>query len=266
MCSRAKVANVFTFVYAFSLGWLNNLSESDASSMSAKFWSSFGQPNSISLALDQIMRLERAELGLNGSTVGLEYRNYKISFHFIWMVITFIIYAVLAWYLDQVVAGEYGVAKDPCFCCKRAKRESSRVHTPPGDDEENLRKQRDPTSFEQTDAALLAQDASNKSIQVKDLTKVYPNGKLAVNKVSYSMYAGQIFALLGHNGAGKTSTISMITGLYPATSGDVDVFGMSVRDQITDIRKIMGVCPQHDILFETLTSRSISNYSQSSKE
>mmetsp|Transcript_6173 Transcript_6173/g.5558 ORF Transcript_6173/g.5558 Transcript_6173/m.5558 type:complete len:92 (-) Transcript_6173:3623-3898(-) len=69
------------------------------------------------------------------------------------------------------------------------------------------------------------------------------------------MYQGQIFALLGHNGAGKTTTINMITGLYETTGGTTSVLGMDIHDEMDDIRKIMGVCPQHDILFDMLTVR-----------
>lgn len=67
------------------------------------------------------------------------------------------------------------------------------------------------------------------------------------------MYPGQIFALLGHNGAGKTTTISMLTGLIESTQGQVDVFGYDLFDDMSDVRQFMGVCPQHDILFDLLT-------------
>lgn len=63
------------------------------------------------------------------------------------------------------------------------------------------------------------QEKENQVVKVSDLYKVYPSGKSAVNGVSLTMYKDQIFALLGHNGAGKTSTISMLTGMYEFTSG-----------------------------------------------
>lgn len=69
------------------------------------------------------------------------------------------------------------------------------------------------------------------------------------------MYNGQIFALLGHNGAGKTTTISMLTGLIEATKGKASVFGIDIFNQMDDMRKILGVCPQHDVLFEFLTPK-----------
>lgn len=75
----------------------------------------------------------------------------------------------------------------------------------------------------------------------------------AVNNLSLSMYSGQITCLLGHNGAGKTTTVSMLTGLYPPTSGDAFVFGRSLVNDLEGVRSKLGVCPQHDILFERLT-------------
>lgn len=68
-----------------------------------------------------------------------------------------------------------------------------------------------------------------------------------------TMYNGQIFALLGHNGAGKTTTISMLTGLLEPTAGQADVFGIDIFKNMDTVRNMLGVCPQHDVLFESLT-------------
>jgi len=67
------------------------------------------------------------------------------------------------------------------------------------------------------------------------------------------MYKGQIFALLGHNGAGKTTTLSMLTGLLKPTEGRAEVFGINMFEEMDEIRTILGVCPQHDVLFRNLT-------------
>lgn len=57
------------------------------------------------------------------------------------------------------------------------------------------------------------------------------------------MYTGQIFALLGHNGAGKSTTISMLTGLVQSSSGVAEVFGYNLFKDMGDIRQFLGVCP-----------------------
>lgn len=67
------------------------------------------------------------------------------------------------------------------------------------------------------------------------------------------MYESQITALLGHNGAGKSTTMSMLTGLFPPTSGTALVNGFDIRKDIQGVRGSLGLCPQHDILFDELT-------------
>jgi ABC-type multidrug transport system ATPase subunit len=54
---------------------------------------------------------------------------------------------------------------------------------------------------------------------------------------------------------GKSTTIGILSGLTPATSGDALINGLSVKNQISQIRSIIGICPQHDILFDDLTAR-----------
>lgn len=54
-------------------------------------------------------------------------------------------------------------------------------------------------------------------------------------------------------GAGKSTTINMLTGITPPTSGDVYLRGKSLSSDMNEIRKMLGVCPQHDVLFPELT-------------
>jgi ABC-type multidrug transport system ATPase subunit len=51
-------------------------------------------------------------------------------------------------------------------------------------------------------------------------------------------------ALLGQNGAGKSTSMNILSGLTPATAGDGLIYGHSVRDEMHEIRKFMGICPQ----------------------
>ena len=83
--------------------------------------------------------------------------------------------------------------------------------------------------------------------------RVYPNGFSAVNGINLKMYSGQIFALLGQNGAGKSTMISMLTGLLKRTAGRARLFGIDVFGRMQKARQTMGVCPQHDVLFDLLT-------------
>src|SRR3954447_18605357 len=62
------------------------------------------------------------------------------------------------------------------------------------------------------------------AIRVEDLVKTY--GKVeAVREVSLELHSGEIFGLIGPDGAGKTSTFQILAGIMPATSGRTEIFG-----------------------------------------
>eukprot|EP01038_Epipyxis_sp_PR26KG_P007819 gene7819-10621_t len=94
------------------------------------------------------------------------------------------------------------------------------------------------------------------TVVVNRLKKTF-GSQVAVNNLSFNMYENQIFALLGHNGAGKTTTISMLVGLtspdYASNDSGATIYGSSIHSNMDSIRNSMGVCPQHDVLFERLT-------------
>lgn len=70
-----------------------------------------------------------------------------------------------------------------------------------------------------------------------------------------TMYPGQIFALLGHNGAGKSTTIGMLTGLLEPTDGMAVIGNLDIFSNVEELRQNLGVCPQHNVLFADLTVR-----------
>ncbi|KAH9621199.1 hypothetical protein KSS87_008655 [Heliosperma pusillum] len=100
------------------------------------------------------------------------------------------------------------------------------------------------------------QEIDCRCLQIRNLSKVYSTKKgdcCAVDSLHLNLYENQILALLGHNGAGKSTTISMLVGLIPPTAGDALIFGRNILSDMNDIRKDLGVCPQSDILFSELT-------------
>jgi ABC-2 type transport system ATP-binding protein len=75
-------------------------------------------------------------------------------------------------------------------------------------------------------------------IETEELTKIY-NGRPAVDKISFTVYEGEIFGFLGPNGAGKTTTLLMLMGLTEPTSGKAKVLGLDpTRDSIKVKRKV----------------------------
>lgn len=62
-------------------------------------------------------------------------------------------------------------------------------------------------------------------------------------------------SLLHSLGCGKSVTINVLTGMYAPTSGDALVYGASINREMSSVRKLLGVCPQHNTLFDLLTVR-----------
>ncbi|MDH5401168.1 MAG: ABC transporter ATP-binding protein [Candidatus Heimdallarchaeota archaeon] len=91
-------------------------------------------------------------------------------------------------------------------------------------------------------------------IQTSDLTKKFGN-KLAVNNLNLEVPEGSIFGFLGENGAGKSTTLKMLTGLTYPTSGDYTIFGLNARNQRVDIAKKIGVLIETPGFLPFLTGR-----------
>lgn len=93
-------------------------------------------------------------------------------------------------------------------------------------------------------------------LEVSDLTRSYGTGTKAfwaVKGLNFRVYRGEVFGLLGTNGAGKTSTLEILEGLTPATSGKVKVFGRDPFDDRALIRPKMGIMLQSGGLPSQLT-------------
>src|SRR5438309_466429 len=89
-------------------------------------------------------------------------------------------------------------------------------------------------------------------IEVQHLTKRY--GDLtAVSNISFSVASGQILGFLGPNGSGKTTTMRIITGFLPATSGTVKVAGFDIFDDSFEVRKRIGYLPEHPPLYNDMS-------------
>ena len=96
---------------------------------------------------------------------------------------------------------------------------------------------------------------NNQFISISNLKKKFGSNFYAINGLNGEMYEDQIFALLGHNGAGKTTTINVLCGMTSSSTGKASIYGYDVKTQMKEIRKITGLCPQHNILFPKLTVR-----------
>lgn len=91
-------------------------------------------------------------------------------------------------------------------------------------------------------------------ISVKNLTKVFKGGFVAVNDVSFEVGKGEIFAFLGPNGAGKSTTIKMLTTLLQPTSGSIALNGYNPAQDADKVRHSFGIVFQDPSLDDELTA------------
>jgi ABC-2 type transport system ATP-binding protein len=80
-------------------------------------------------------------------------------------------------------------------------------------------------------------------LETEDLTRRF-GGFVAVDRLTIRVEAGEVFGLLGANGAGKTVTMKMLTTLLPPSSGRARIAGLDVRTRAADVRRVIGYVPQ----------------------
>jgi ABC-2 type transport system ATP-binding protein len=93
-------------------------------------------------------------------------------------------------------------------------------------------------------------------VQLSKVTKKYGR-TTALAEVSFEVPEGVVFALLGENGAGKTTAIRLMLGLTEATGGEVHVLGLDSRRESLAIRRRVGYLPERPTLYEWMTVAEI---------
>lgn len=93
------------------------------------------------------------------------------------------------------------------------------------------------------------------AVSIESLTLTYPNGTVAVTDLSIGIRGGEIFGLLGLNGAGKSSLIKAVATLMRPLTGRVRVFGLDARTYPAEIKRRIGVVPQENNLDTRLDVR-----------
>ncbi|KAL9848797.1 glucosylceramide transporter ABCA12 isoform 2-T2 [Geothlypis trichas] len=236
-------------------------------SFSVKSLLSLLSPTAFSYASQYIARYEAQGIGLQWDNM---YKSPMIGDNtsFGWMcwliLIDSFIYFILGWYIRNVFPGRYGMAAPWYFPLLPSYWIEYNSYLPFWNEKQRcllfsklmLRKEvtlpnkicapHPHVEPEPTDLPL--------GVSLHGITKVY-GSKAAVDNLSLNFYEGNITSLLGHNGAGKTTTISILTGLFPTSSGTIFVYGKDIRTDQEVIRKNMGVCMQHNVLFNYLTTK-----------
>jgi len=91
-------------------------------------------------------------------------------------------------------------------------------------------------------------------LETRDLVKKFDE-VTAVDKLNLEIMEGELFSLLGPNGAGKTTTINILTGIMKPTDGTATIAGYDVTENMNEIKKLIGVCPQEAAVFQFLNAK-----------
>ncbi|CAF0854184.1 unnamed protein product [Adineta ricciae] len=202
------------------------------------------------LSCDYIARFEGMTQGIQWSNINKGAKpndNFTFLYCLIMMLVDSVIYMLLTVYIENVFPGEYGIPQ-PWYYPLTKKYWF-------GYDVDKIRQRTEELKQTETDMndendANLPQ--SEVGVEIQNLSKYYRN-KLALKNLSVKFYRNMITAFLGRNGAGKSTTWSILTGLIPPTSGTAYIDGYDILTDIKVIRKRLGFAPQHNILFDRLT-------------
>ncbi|XP_062542040.1 phospholipid-transporting ATPase ABCA3-like [Armigeres subalbatus] len=195
-----------------------------------------------------IIRFEGNQEGLQWSnlfTPSTMNDELTVGVIIIMMLVDALIYLAIALYFEQIMPGEFGVAKRWYFLFTSEFWRSNRVGVAYEGQNGLLKPMQ--SKFIEEDPPI-----ERAGIKIQHLRKVYDK-KVAVEGLDLNMYEDQITVLLGHNGAGKTTTMSMLTGMFSPSSGTALVNGHDIRTDIEGVRQSLGLCPQHNVLFNELT-------------
>ena len=90
-------------------------------------------------------------------------------------------------------------------------------------------------------------------LKIEHFSKTYKGSKKAVDDISLKVEAGDIFGFIGHNGAGKSTTIKHIMGLLKPFSGNISLNGVKIEEEPNEYRRSIGYVPETPALYRELT-------------
>jgi ABC-type multidrug transport system ATPase subunit len=207
---------------------------------------------------------------------------FKVTMY---LIADYFILLLIVLYLSAIVPQEYGSHKPwhlnilKCFKKKKRDYDYDSYSFNSFDDQSSteLRRTDSKNPFyndkEEEDAAILEDDDvkaerhrvlsgnydRNCPLVIKNFRKEYPprvkgdKSHVAVRSATFAVEENMVFGLLGPNGAGKTTLIHSLIGVYSPTAGVAKLAGYDINTDMKQVYKRIGICPQHDILWNDLT-------------
>ncbi|KAM5131749.1 LOW QUALITY PROTEIN: ATP-binding cassette sub-family A member 17-like [Callospermophilus lateralis] len=198
-----------------------------------------------------ISMFEAKDTGIQWKNMGSIRGEFSFIQVMLMLLLDSLLYCVITWYVESVFPGKFGIPKPWYFFAM-----PSYWHGKPIPVTHALLDMGNPNEAPKKEFMQEEPTDLIRGIEIQHLYKVFyrrGNAHIAVKDLSMNLYRGQITVLLGHNGAGKTTICSMLTGLISPSSGQAYINGYEISKDMVQIRKSIGWCPQHDILFDNFT-------------
>ena len=97
-------------------------------------------------------------------------------------------------------------------------------------------------------------------LEIRNYSKSYKEGTKAADNVTLTVESGDIFGFIGHNGAGKSTTIRAVVGVLDFTEGEIYIDGHSVKDDPMACKRVTAYIPDNPDLYENLTGIQYLNF------
>lgn len=94
---------------------------------------------------------------------------------------------------------------------------------------------------------------NTKAVIADNIKKIYPNGKKAVDDISFTLEQGEVFGFLGTNGAGKTTIVKLFNGMLSPTEGVSKVFGIDPFVNPVQVHQFSGILTEHAQMYGNMT-------------
>lgn len=190
--------------------------------------------------------LEKKKSGLRWSTLASHesiYTDFTALYLLADLLLSLPLYGFLIFYLDNVWPFQFGLPKSPIFFLLPSYWHQAKTATAPNKDQCPRLKSK---LFEPQPKGVASR------IELHNVCKSFTS-KMAVNHLWLDIYENQLTVLLGHNGAGKSTTMNMITGFFGPDLGSIYLNGFNVATETSQARRSVGLCPQENIYFNELT-------------
>ncbi|KAE9002859.1 ABC transporter A family member 1 [Phytophthora rubi] len=253
--SRARAGSLAGMGLFFMMFFIS-YSFSDDTSQASRTFAGILPPISLSQGISVIAKLESFGVGVTGDNANDEVNNFRFVNAVGMQILDTVVYVLLGKYFEKVTPQEFGVAEKWYFFLTKAYWCPQASQLVSAEAQENEVVDKDNDTVEPIRQDLKQQERSGRAVVIAGLRKEFsvPGGKkVAVQGLNLKLYEGQITCLLGHNGAGKSTVMSMLTGMTPPSAGNAWIRGHSVVKDMRKIRQSLGYCPQHSVLYPDLT-------------